>query len=290
LPVIERVNYDGRACLSDRPTIGYDFDTFAADLDVILGMVGRPLVSEGEDRGLDAVLQIEFGEDVADVGLDGLLADYQLAGDLAVPVPPGRPTTTKEALTIESAADTVTDVCGLWSVDHSNDLQLDSRRQHLEKSATAPEQHRNLVNLQLIEHTRVERPLCRIRAVDQHIAPTCSGLRLCHRAGDPICHVRHQWIRHGRRTRRPVTGHEDWDAVVVITAPVIDLFHGIATGENRSGRFDLVEKLLAYSRWISGLHVRPGVRSKPIPLMQPHEAVATGVVRSIIRTSDVPVK
>ena len=53
------------------------------------GMVGPLLMSEGEDRGLDAVLQIELGEDAADVGLDGLLADYQLAGDLAVAVPAG---------------------------------------------------------------------------------------------------------------------------------------------------------------------------------------------------------
>lgn len=33
------------------------------------------LVAEGEDRCLDAVLQAEFGEDAADVGLDSLLAD-----------------------------------------------------------------------------------------------------------------------------------------------------------------------------------------------------------------------
>ena len=53
------------------------------------GMVGPLLVSEGEDRGLDAVLQIEFGEDVADMTLDGLLADYQLVCYLAVAVPAG---------------------------------------------------------------------------------------------------------------------------------------------------------------------------------------------------------
>ena len=37
------------------------------------------LVAEGEDRGLDAVLQAEFGEDAADMGLDGLLTDLQVA-------------------------------------------------------------------------------------------------------------------------------------------------------------------------------------------------------------------
>jgi len=47
------------------------------------------LVAEGEDRCLDAVLQAEFGEDAADVGLDGLLADRQVAGDLPVAVTAG---------------------------------------------------------------------------------------------------------------------------------------------------------------------------------------------------------
>jgi hypothetical protein len=37
-----------------------------------------------------------------------------------------------------------------------------------------------------------------------------------------------------------VTGHKYWDAVVVVTAPVIDLFHGIATGENSAGPFDFI--------------------------------------------------
>jgi hypothetical protein len=40
------------------------------------------------------------------------------------------------------------------------------------------------------------------------------------------------------RSGRPVAGHEDWDGPVVVTAPVIDLFHGIATGENSAGLFD----------------------------------------------------
>ena len=51
-------------------------------------MVGL-LVPKGEDRGLDAVLQIEFRQDVTDVGFYGLLADYQLAGDLTVAMAAG---------------------------------------------------------------------------------------------------------------------------------------------------------------------------------------------------------
>ena len=54
-----------------------------------LVLVAAGLVAEGEDRCLDAVLQAEFGEDAADVGLDGLLADGQVPGDLPVAVAAG---------------------------------------------------------------------------------------------------------------------------------------------------------------------------------------------------------
>ena len=53
----------------------------------MLAAVG--LVTQREDRGLDAVLQAEFGEDAADVGLDGLLADRQVPGDLPVALAAG---------------------------------------------------------------------------------------------------------------------------------------------------------------------------------------------------------
>src|SRR5215831_6251897 len=52
-------------------------------------LVAVGLMAEGEDRCLDAVLQAEFGEDAADVGLDGLLADRQVPGDLPVAVTAG---------------------------------------------------------------------------------------------------------------------------------------------------------------------------------------------------------
>jgi hypothetical protein len=61
----------------------------APDPRAALAALAIGLVSEGEDRGLDAVLQAEFGEDAADVGLDGLLADGQVLGDLPVAVTAG---------------------------------------------------------------------------------------------------------------------------------------------------------------------------------------------------------
>jgi hypothetical protein len=44
------------------------------------------LTAESEDRCLDAVVQAKFGEAAADMGLDCLIADYQVAGDLPVAV------------------------------------------------------------------------------------------------------------------------------------------------------------------------------------------------------------
>jgi hypothetical protein len=55
------------------------------------------------------------------------------------------------------------DVCGLRRVDHPDDLQLDARRQDLELPTATTEQHRDLVNHQLVQHTGLERPLRRER-------------------------------------------------------------------------------------------------------------------------------
>jgi hypothetical protein len=54
----------------------------------LLAAVG--LVAEDEYRCLDAVLQAEFGEDASNGGLDGLLADRRVPGDLPIAVTAGR--------------------------------------------------------------------------------------------------------------------------------------------------------------------------------------------------------
>ena len=86
------------------------------------------------------------------------------------------------------------DVGGLRGVDHPHDLQLNARRQHVEQSSTSAEEHRDLVDLQLVEHPSFERSLRHIRSMHQHVAVRGGGLGLCHRALDPIGHIRHQWI------------------------------------------------------------------------------------------------
>src|SRR5438876_910806 len=168
--------------------------------------------------------------------------------------------------------------------ERRDDALIDARRQHVEQPAATTEQHRDQIDLQLVQHTGLERTLRRVRAVHHHVPVPGGGLRLCHRAGDPIGHVRHQWIVRHRRTRRPVTGHEDRDTVMV-AAPVIDLLHGPPTHQYRAGRVPFVPDL---SR-------RPGrpeelpVRSDE-PLVQSGEAVAAGVGRFVVRTRDVPVE
>ena len=54
----------------------------------------------------------------------------------------------------------VSDVCSLRGVDHSNNLQLNPRRQQVKKTSPTAEQHRDLVDLQLVEDTCGKRCLC----------------------------------------------------------------------------------------------------------------------------------
>jgi hypothetical protein len=71
-----------------------------------------------------------------------------------------------------------------------------------------------------------------------------------------------------------VTGHKYWDAIVVVTALVIDLFHGIATGENSAVLLISLRKRLPIPE---ALAVSAGIRSKPIPLVEPHDLSPPGL-------------
>src|SRR5262245_23527935 len=64
-----------------------------------------------------------------------------------------------------SSANAIANVRGHRCVNHANDLQFDSRTQRLEHSTSTAKQHRNLVYLQLIQHTCLERALRRVRTV-----------------------------------------------------------------------------------------------------------------------------
>src|SRR5215217_1861516 len=185
-----------------------------------------------------------------------------------------------------SAADAVADVRGLRRVAHLNDLQLHARgqQQHLEQPTATTEQHRDLMDLQLVQHTGLERPLRRVGAMHHHVPVPGGVFRLCHRAGDPIGHVRHQRKVGDQGTGRAVTEHEDRNTVM-ITAPVIDELGSPPSHEDRAGRVEVVYQL-------SGRPGRPEelpLRSDE-PIVQPVAFVAEGVAEFIVGTGDVSVE
>jgi hypothetical protein len=90
-----------------------------------------------------------------------------------------------------------------------------------------------------------------------------------------------------------VTRYEDRDPVVVVPAPVIDLLDRTPTRQDRAGLPYFVEEVLGRLRELStrgrGSPLRLLSVREPVPIVQPHEVVATGVVRFVVRARDVPV-
>ena len=81
-----------------------------------------------------------------------------------------------------SVPDAVADVSGRRGVDHPDDIQLDLGRQHVEQPSTPAEQHRDQVDLHLVEHAGRNRLLGDGAAAHLHVQVAGSGLRLGHRA------------------------------------------------------------------------------------------------------------
>ena len=50
----------------------------------LLAIQGAEAVFDGVDGRLGAIVQVELGEDIADVGLDGLEANIEAGGDLFI--------------------------------------------------------------------------------------------------------------------------------------------------------------------------------------------------------------
>jgi hypothetical protein len=72
----------------------------------------------------------------------------------------------------------------------------------------------------------------------------------------------------------------------MIAAPVVDLLRGPPSDHHRTARPGLVEELLAEP----GRLERLPVRREPVPVVQPAEVVAAGVVRSVVGARDVAVE
>src|SRR5918997_3205063 len=79
------------------------------------------------------------------------------------------------------ATDAVADVGGLRRVDHPDDVQLDLRRPLVEQPSATTEQHRDLMDLHLVQHPGLERPLRGVPAAHLHVPVAGCGLRLFHR-------------------------------------------------------------------------------------------------------------
>ena len=84
------------------------------------------------------------------------------------------------------------------------------------------EQHRNLMDMQLVQQASLQRPLRGVGTMHEHSpVPGCS-LRLRPRVLDPIRYVSYQRIVRDGRVGRSVTEHEDPDTVMIAEdAPAI---------------------------------------------------------------------
>jgi len=152
-------------------------------LDVAPGAVRSPAVSFAQVKagalmsGWDAVHRVATQKD----GIVGSIVGQNSPRchrhpDIAMTPVKASPTGTSGRVDNSRTGDNaVSDVCGLRGVDHPNDLQLNPFRQQFEKAAPSAKQHRDLVDLQVIENASRKRCLCRIGAMDQDVAVPCGG-------------------------------------------------------------------------------------------------------------------
>jgi hypothetical protein len=134
------------------------------------------------------------------------------------------------------------------------------------------------MDLHLIQHPGLERPLRRVRATHLHVPVPGGGLRLRHCAFDPIGHVRDQRIAPtGGRAGRPVAGHEDRETGM-ITAPVIHELRRPPPSEDRPGGVPFVLELPSRTGRVAGLLVRRGPLVQPLAVLAAEEVVRVGDV------------
>ncbi len=167
-------------------------------------------------------------------------------------------------------------------------LQLDLlRSEALEQAAPLAEEHRDDMELELVEDTGCNCELRRSGAVDQHVPVARGLLGPSHRTRD-VAQVGDQ--RPLPQIGGVVAGEdEDRRAVVVVAAPATGRLEGPPTGDDRAGGHQLVHDLAVdAARTADGFEVDVAVLHRP--LVQAVSAVAEAVVRSLIRPGDEPVE
>src|SRR4029453_9564396 len=127
-------------------------------------------------------------------------------------------------------------------------LQLDVLGTALvEQPAPLAQQHRDEVELELVEDPGSERELRGCGAVDQHVLAARSLLRPGDRGLD-VGHVGDQWPLSDVDARLPPAEDEDRHAVVVDTAPAARGLEGPPAGDDRPGGHELVDDLAVHTR------------------------------------------
>src|SRR5829696_7602496 len=182
--------------------------------------------------------------------------------------------------TLRSALDPVVHVGdAVLPLEVPGALQLDLLgSEALEQTAPLAEEHRDDMELDLVEDAGSERELPGSGAVDQHVLYARSLLGLSHRTRD-VGHIGDQ---------RPlphiigVVEGEDKDrhAIVVVAAPAISRLEGPPAGDDRAGRHELVEDLAVDAAQTAGGLGVIGARRRPI--VQAFPAVTQAVGRSLI--------
>ena len=125
----------------------------------------------------------------------------------------------------------VADMSGDWRVDDPHDLQIDARRQHCRQPTATTEQHRNLVDLQLIQYAGLKRSPCRVRAMHQQIALPHGFLRA------PARGRRLRWKRSLRAHHRTTTAQHELIMDALLWNVVSNVCH--RAGSTHFDRFEI---------------------------------------------------
>jgi hypothetical protein len=155
-----------------------------------------------------------------------------------------------------------------------------------EQTAALAEEHRDDMELELVEDAGGECELRDCRAMDQHVAVARSLLGSSHRSSNVV--------QVGDQRPLPQLGgvvageDEDRYAVVVIAAPAAGRLEGSPAGDDCAGGHELVVQLAVHTRRAAGNPGVSGIGARPQPLVQAFPAVTEAIVQALIGPGDEP--
>src|SRR5262245_7551918 len=192
---------------------------------------------------------------------------------------------------LASAMDTVAHVRdSSLSLEDPGALELDLLgSEALEQTAPLAEEHRNDMELDLVEDAGREPELRGSGTVDEHVPVARGLLGSIHRIRD-VVHVRdpRPLLQFGRIV---ACEDEDRHAIVVVAAPTARRLEGPPAGDDRSGRHELFDDLAVdTARTPSGLEVVNAAATPQCPIVQTFPAVTQAVVRPLVGPGDEPVE